>query len=156
DRRLDPGSGGGAAIAAGTDLSGFTGLISVEGKQNFWFAGSVANATFGLEVVDADHNYVMQNGVDVKVTSAVFGSTTLPTGNYTGTDLINLGLGAYITDNGGTLSVVPAAQPGEPKITAISVSGSVATIVMKGTSGTDYYCAGSDDLTSWATEIVPT
>ncbi|MCH7229089.1 hypothetical protein, partial [Haloferula sp. A504] len=24
------------------------------------------------------------------------------------------------------------------------------------TSGTDYYCAGSDDLTSWATEIVPT
>ncbi|MCH7229086.1 DUF6288 domain-containing protein, partial [Haloferula sp. A504] len=156
DRRLDPESGGGAVIAAGTDLSGFTGLLKLEGKQDFWFAGSVTTATFGLEMVDADHNYVMQSGVDVKVTSAKFGETSLPTGAYTGTDLINLGLGAYITDNGGTLSVEPAALPVDPKITAISVSGSIATIVMKGTSGTDYYCAGSDDLTSWATEIVPT
>ncbi|MCH7228832.1 PEP-CTERM sorting domain-containing protein, partial [Haloferula sp. A504] len=108
DRRLDPGSGGGAAIAAGTDLSGFTGLISVEGNQNFWFASSVATATFGLHVVDADNNYVMQSGVDVKVTSGVFGSTMLPAGTYTGSDLISdYSLGAYITDNGGTITVIP-------------------------------------------------
>ena len=45
--------------------------------------------------------------------------------------------------------------PADPKITSITVSGTTATVVMTGTAGVDYYCAGSGDLTSWTTEVVP-
>ncbi|MCH7229051.1 hypothetical protein [Haloferula sp. A504] len=142
-------------MAAGTDLSGYTGTFVMNGNQKFAFGGDVTTATFGVEVQSTGVNsYVLQN--NVSVTSAKFGGTTLAPGTYNAADLTGLGLGAYFTDNGGTLTVASGAVPEDPKITSISLSGSIATVIMKGTPGVDYYCAGSDDLTTWATEIVPT
>ncbi len=54
-------------------------------------------------------------------------------------------------------TVVPSGPPSEePKITSFSIAGTSATVVMMGAPGTDYYCAGSGDLTDWTTEVVPT
>ncbi len=60
----------------------------------------------------------------------------------------------FRTDNG-NLSFT-TVDPATVSISSITVSGTTATIVMKGAPGTDYYCAGSGDLTDWSTEVVPT
>jgi hypothetical protein len=67
--------------------------------------------------------------------------------------------GALDLDQGDLSDVqysVTVPTSSDPRITSFSVSGSSATVVMTGEPGTDYYCAGSNDLTDWTTEIVPT
>ncbi len=61
----------------------------------------------------------------------------------------------FVVVNGFRIESASAPTP-DPEITSFSVSGSSATVVMTGAPGTDYYCAGSPDLTDWTTEVVPT
>ena len=53
-------------------------------------------------------------------------------------------------------AAVAIPEPSAALITSLSIAGNSATVVMKGAPGTDYYCAGSGDLTDWTTEVVPT
>lgn len=64
------------------------------------------------------------------------------------------GASRFRTDNG-NLSFT-TVDPIAVSISSITVSGTTATIVMKGAPGTDYYCTGSSQLTDWSTEVVPT
>ncbi|MCH7229054.1 sialate O-acetylesterase [Haloferula sp. A504] len=118
------GSTGTVQLAAGTDLSGYAGTIVMTGNQKFALGGNVTTPTFGIESQSAGSQaYVLQN--NVTVTSAVFGTTALDPGTYNATDLTNLGLGDYFTNNGGTLTVEPAvivpqnlvAVPGNNQVT---------------------------------------
>jgi hypothetical protein len=132
------------------------------GQQVYQDAVNLSTGGATLSVRFFDFSDFNANTV-VKYEAFINGGSPIATGTFfwSGTDENYIALYSNYTLDRGVLDnfVVSTAGSGpapDPEITSIAVSGNTATVVMTGAPGTDYYCAGSADLTGWTTEIVPT
>jgi hypothetical protein len=91
--------------------TGFTGMFNLKDGTGFTIGKEVvkADASFGLTIVDAGSVY--NNTVNMAFTSLTIAGIDIVAGdNYSWSYFDGQGLGAYIANNGGSITVVP--EPG--------------------------------------------
>jgi hypothetical protein len=98
-------------LASSVTTTGFTGMFNLTDGTDFTIGKAVvkADASFGLTIVDTGSVY--NNTVNMAFTSLTIAGNDIDAGdNYSWSYFDGLGLGAYIANNGGFITVVP--EPG--------------------------------------------
>ena len=117
-----------AAVVDGLDLSYY---IDGTLRNSGTMAGALTNSEFYILGSPTQSS----NGVSASIDEVGVFDTALSQSEISG----------FMTNG---LEGTPSAA--DPEITSITVAGGIATIMMKGTDGTDYTCESSIDLVDWA------